>query len=216
MSLLHYLPAVPRPLLPTCALVLLLAASLAAQGQAPPLPVPTQGLAGQQVPLIPLTLLAIDPAAENDSLFAPYRDRRPALLRADSLIGEAFEARGPEVKWVLPPALRKVARRAPGIVDDPDQMGQALLRSPKLKDVPDPLRASLRKLTAVAGGRVVMVPAALGFSRGPDGRPHAELSLVAADTRSGKVLWRSLAIGSGATPDAALTAALDAVLPFEP
>jgi hypothetical protein len=68
----------------------------------------------------------------------------------------------------------------------------------------------------VAGGRVVMVPAALGFSRGPDGRPHAELSLVAADTRSGKVLWRSLAIGSGATPDAALTAALDAVLPFEP
>jgi hypothetical protein len=43
---------------------------------------------------------------------------------------------------------------------------------------------------------------------------RAELSLVAADTRSGKVLWRSLALGSGPTPDAALTAALNAVLPL--
>jgi hypothetical protein len=210
---LHYLPAVPRPFLPTCALALLLAAPLAAQ--APALPVPTQGLAGQQVAVVPLTLLTIDPAAQSDTLLAPYRDRRPALSRADSIIGEAFVARGPEVKWVLPPALRKIARRAPGIVDDPDQMGQALLRSPKLREVPDPLRASLRNLMAVAGGRVAMVPAALGFSRGPGGPVRAELSLVAADTRSGKVVWRSIAIGSGPTPDAALTAALTAVLPLD-
>jgi hypothetical protein len=66
---------------------------------------------------------------------------------------------------------------------------------------------------AVAGGRVVMVPAALGFTREADGRVRAELSLVAADTRSGKVVWRSIALGSGPTPAAALTAALDAVLP---
>jgi hypothetical protein len=69
---------------------------------------------------------------------------------------------------------------------------------------------------AVAGGRVAMVPAALGFSRDADGRIRAELSLVAADTRSGKVVWRSLALGGGATPDAALTAALEAVLPLTP
>ena len=77
-------------------------------------------------------------------------------------------------------------------------MGQAMLRSPKLKDVPDPLRASLRNLMAVVGGRVAMVPAALGFTPDPAGRVRAELSLVAADTRPGKVLWRSLALGSGA------------------
>jgi len=39
---------------------------------------------------------------------------------------------------------------------------------------------------------------------------------VAADTRSGKVLWRSQAAGSGATPDAALHAALASVLPIDP
>jgi hypothetical protein len=198
----------------TITLSVLLAVPLAAQ--VPILPVPTEGLAGQQVALVPLSLVATDPAFQSDTLFDRYRDRRAALLRADSIIGEAFVGRAPEVKWVLPPALRKLARRAPGIVDDPDQMGQALLRAPKLKVVPDPLRASLRNLMAVAGGRVAMVPAALGFSREADGRIRAELSLVAADTRSGKVVWRSLALGSGAGPDAALSAALAAVLPLTP
>ena len=203
-----------RPSLVTFALSLLLALPLAAQ--APVVPVPVQGLAGQPVALVPLTLVATDPAFQADTLFDRYRDRRATLSWADSVIGEAFVARAPEVKWVLPPALRKLARRAPGIVDDPDQMGQALLRSPKVKDVPDPLRASLRNLMAVVGGRVAMVPAALGFGPEADGRVHAELSLVAADTRSGKILWRSVAGGSGPTPAAALAAALDAVLPLNP
>jgi hypothetical protein len=119
------------------------------------------------------------------------------------------------VKWVLPPALRKVARRAPGIVGDPDQMGQAMLRAPKIKDVPEPLRASLRNLMAVVGGRVAMVPAALSFSPDSTGRVRASLSLVAADTRAGKILWRSQALGTGATPAAALTAALYGILPLE-
>ena len=70
---------------------------------------------------------------------------------------------------------------------------------------------------AVVGGRVVMVPAALGFTREADGRVRAELSLVAADTRAGKVLWRSVADRRPAPrPAAALTAALDAVLPLAP
>ena len=205
----------PRPATLTLAFSALLALPLAAQ-QVPILPVPTEGLAGQQVAVVPLTLVATDPAFQSDTLFDRYRDRRVTLSWADSVIGDAFVARAPEVKWVLPPALRKIARRAPGIVDDPDQMGQALLRARKMRDVPDPLRASLRKLTAVVGGRMVMVPASLGFTREADGAVRAELSLVAADTRSGKVVWRSVTLGSGPTPAGALTAALEAVLPLTP
>lgn len=204
----------PRHPFATFVLTLLLATPLAAQ-KVPALPVPTEGLAGQQVALVPLTLVATDPAFQSDTLFDAYRDRRATLTWADSLIGDAFVGRAPEVKWVLPPELRKIARRAPGIVGDPDQMGQALLRAPRIKDVPDPLRASLRNLMAVVGGRVVMVPAALGFSPDTTGRVRAELSLVAADTRSGKVVWRSLALGVGPTPAAALAAALDGILPLE-
>jgi hypothetical protein len=179
------------------------------------LPVPVEALVGQNVALMPITLIAPDPALQSDTIYAPYRERRAALLWADSLIGDAFSGRAPEVRWVLPAELRKVARRSPGIVGDPDQMGQAALRSPKLRDIPDPLRSSLRNLMAVVGGRVVMVPASIGFGRQADGLIRADLSLAAADTRSGKVLWRSLAVGSGTNPREALDAALAAVLPLD-
>jgi hypothetical protein len=178
-------------------------------------PVPTQAFVGQNVALMPITLIAPDPALQADTVYAAYRDRRTALLWADSLIGDAFTGRAPEVVWVLPAELRKIARRSPGIVGDPDQMGQAMLRSPKLRDIPDPLRSSLRNLMAVVGGRVVMVPASIGFGREADGRIRADLTLVAADTRSGRVLWRSVAGGNGANPREALDAALAAVLPLD-
>jgi hypothetical protein len=194
------------------AVSLALATPLAAQ--VPVAPVPTASLAGQTVAVIPITLVVADPALQSDTVYAKFHDRRTTLLWADSLIGDAFVARAPEVNWVLPPKLRKVARRAPGLVGDPDQMGQAIMRAPNLRTIPDPLRSNLRSLVALTDARIVMIPAALGFSRDTAGAVHADLSLVAGDARSGKVLWRSQAIGNGATPFAALEAALAAVLPL--
>lgn len=178
-------------------------------------PVPTMSLSGQSIAVMPMTMVAADPALVSDSLYAPWRDRRTALSTADSVIGDAFAGRAPEVKWVLPPELRKIARRSPGIVDDPDLMGQAVLRSPKLHDIPDPLRSSLRNLSALIGGRTVMVPAVIGFGRQADGRIRADLTLVLADVRNGHVLWRSVPVGTGATPREALDSALTVALPVD-
>jgi hypothetical protein len=170
---------------------------------APPLaaPVPTMSLSGQSIAVMPITMVVADPALVSDSLYAPWRDHRTALSTADSLVGDAFAGRAPEVKWVLPPELRKVARRSPGIVEDPDLMGQAVLRSPKLHDIPDPLRSSLRNLMA--------------FGRQADGRIRADLTLVIADVRNGRVLWRSVPNGTGATPREALDSALAVALPVD-
>jgi hypothetical protein len=202
---------------PSVGLLLLLACSLNAQDETKPIPqvqtLATGPLAGQTIAVLPLTLLVADTALQSYSSFAPYLERRPALLRADSLIGEEIQSRAPEVTWMLPPQLRKVARRSAGFVEDPDQMGQAILRSPKMSRVPDPLRSSLRGLVAVVGGRLALVPASLGFGPEPNGQIRADLTLVLADSRSGKVLWRSLAYGRGSSPDQALNAALAAVLP---
>jgi hypothetical protein len=181
----------------------------------PPVPVlPIQALAGKTVGVLPLTLLGADPTLQSDPVYVQYLDRRGGLHRADSLISDALVGRGPEVHWVLPPELRKMARRAAGFVPEPDEMGQAILRAPKLVVIPDPLRSSLRSLLAIADGRIALVPAALGFGPEPDGRIRADLSLVVGDARTGKVMWRSLALGRGKTPDEALKAALAAVLPF--
>jgi hypothetical protein len=174
---------------------------------------PTAQLAGQTIAVLPLTLVVADPALESDSLYTPYREHRAALSRADSLISEGIRTRSPEVTWVLPPQLRKISRRSAGFVGDPDQMGQAVLRAPGLTKVPDPLRSSLRGLVALTDGRMALVPAALGFGPEPDGQIRADLTLVLADARNGKVLWRSVAYGRGRSLDQALNAAMAAVLP---
>ena len=68
---------------------------------------------------------------------------------------------------------------------------------------------------AVAGGRFALVPASVGFGPEPDGSIRADVSLVLADSRSGKVLWRSVALGRGKTLDEALSGAIAAVLPAD-
>ena len=190
------------------------AAPTPARSSAPPRepikPLITTGMAGQEIALTPITLVV---AMDTLGRITPLNNRVTALAWADSIVGEAFLGRSPEVKWVLPHELRKFARRAPTVAPDPDRMGQSLLRAPELKDVPDPLRSQLRSLMALVGGRFAMVPAALSFVPDTSGLVRAELSLVLADTRSGKIIWRTVGWGLGDTPARALSAAMAFVLP---
>jgi len=187
----------------------------------PTAPLPTAGLAGQRVAVTPLALVAAEEALQWDSLIG---NRRTTLDKSDSIIATLLGARAPEVTWVGPAELRHIARRAPGIAADPDQMGTPFLRASNLIDVPDPLRSQLRTLMGLAGGRYVLVPAGLVFrvaSPGavPGGSPAlatAELSVVLIDSRVGKVGWRTIARGAGDNPWIALTRALKSLTPGLP
>jgi hypothetical protein len=205
-----------RSLLPLA--ILLLPPSFGLAQSAPPKPpkaLNTLALAGEAIAVLPLTLAASDPSLMRDSAVAlQLRDRRVLLRWADSVIAEGLEARAPEVTWVLPPRLRQIARRNPGMVPEPDQMGQAILRSPKLKRVPDPLRTGLRNVTSFTGGRYAMVPAAIAFVRDTSGALRADLSIALADSRTGAVAWHAITWGLGASLDEALNAAVAAVLPL--
>jgi hypothetical protein len=181
---------------------------------APTAPLPTTGLAGLKVVVYPLTLIAA-----HDSLgwTAALSPRRAALDHADSLLGETLSGRAPEVQWVLPPALRRAARRAGPVVVEPDQMATSLLRGARLTRLPDPLWAQMRSLTALAGERFALVPASLVFvpaTEGDGGR--AELTMVLADVRSGAIQWRTVAHAVGADPWEALQGALKALTPGLP
>ena len=182
----------------------------------PTAPLPTAGLAGQRVALTPLALVAAEDTLHWDALIA---DRRVTLDKSDSIIGTLLTARAPEVSWVGPAELRHIARRAAGIVADPDQMGTPFLRADNIVDVPDPLRYQLRTLMGLVGGRYVLVPAGLVFRQpvGPPARPPvAELSVVLIDTRTGKVGWRTVARGEGDDPWTALTRAVKSLTPGLP
>jgi hypothetical protein len=185
---------------------------------APTAPLPTAGLAGQRVALTPLALVAAEDSLHWDTLLA---DRRATLDKSDSIVGTLLGARAPEVTWVLPAELRRIARRAVGIAADPDQMGTPFLRAENIVDVPDPLRYQLRTLLGLVGGRYAMVPAGLVFrvaSPGavPRGSAVAELSVVLIDTRTGKIGWRTVARGEGDDPWTALTRAVKSLTPGLP
>jgi len=212
---------------------------------APTAPLPTAGIAAQQVGITPLTLIVAEDSLHWQALLG---ERRAALAKSDSVIGTLLTTRAPEVTWLLPDELRRAARRAPGIAPDPDQMGTAiLLRGGGREEiVPDPLRHELRTLAALVGaggGRFVLVPAGLVFRRtgGPaDGRtggaaegrtggvgaqhaaplPHglatAELTVVMVDVRTGRVGLRTVARGEGNDPWPALTGAVKSLTPGLP
>jgi hypothetical protein len=171
----------------------------------------TAPLAGQVVAVIPLTILIGD-----DELMSqpPFNDRVHAVAWADSIITQQLLARAPEPKWVFPPELRRIAHRAVGVAPDPDHMGQGIMRAPDLQDVPDPLRSSLRNLLAVAGGRYAFIPAAISFTPDSVGQ-RVDASLVLADVRLGKVLWRTVTYASGTTAERALVNAMEAAFPLE-
>lgn len=181
--------------------------------EVPAVAMSTFPLSGEAVAVVPLSFLFfVDSTVPPPPLLA---DRAHSLPWADSVIGGQLEERAPEVKWVLPPALRKIALRSPGVASDPDRMGQSVMRNHELKAVPDPLRSSLRALTALAGGRHALIPASLIFTIAPDTGLRAELAMVMADTRTGDVIYRTLATGTGHTPEQALIAAMATVLPLD-
>jgi hypothetical protein len=176
----------------------------------PPIALNTQGIAGQVVGVLPATLVVA-----RDSLIGkpPFTDRTVATHWVDSLVGDALMMRAPEVNWKLPQQLRSMARHAPGIAADPDYMGQSALRSPELKKVPDPLISNMRTLMAIAGGRFMLVPAAVSFHHDSTGAVVTALNLVGVDTRLGDVIFRSYIIAPGKTPAEALDSAMTILLP---
>jgi hypothetical protein len=171
----------------------------------------TAPLAGEKISVLPLTLLVAEPPLNGE---APFRDRMLALRWSDSLLADALKTRAPDVDWVLPEQLRAMARRAPTVAPDPDRMGQSVMGAPKLAFMPDPLRTYARGLVAIAGGRRLLIPAAVTFTRTPAGKVKTDMAIVMADARNGQVLWRTLSVGEGDTPDAAVYAALKAMLPL--
>jgi hypothetical protein len=192
----------------------------------PTAPLPTAGIAGQRVALMPLALVGAEEALQWDALIG---ERRATLDKSDSIIATLLGARAPEVTWVGPAELRHIARRAPGIAPDPDQMGTPFLRASNVIDVPDPIRSQLRTLMGLAGGRYVLVPAGLVFrvvspEAAPRGSPAlrprhlavAELSVVMIDSRIGRIGWRTIARGEGDDPWTALSRAVKSLTPGLP
>lgn len=172
----------------------------------------TGSLSGQSVAVLPITMVIAEPGL---AAGAAPSGHQALIAWADSLVSEAFTSRGPDIRWKLPPELRRVAKRGAGYVPEPDFMGQSILRTWGIVVVPDPLRGNLRRLSAIVGDRLVMVPASIILRPLPNDSARAELSAAMVDTRLGRVIWRTFISADGATPAGAVEQALAIMLPVE-
>jgi len=187
--------------------------SLAAQKKPVTQPLVTAAIAGQGVALLPITMVVTEPTVPKGALPA---ERAVLLQLVDSMLADGAVQRAPEVSWVPPADLRRMARRGGGLVPNPDQMGQSIMRTWSLTSIPDPLRSNLRKLLAVAGGwRFALIPASLIFRIDSAGALAADLSVLLADTRTGRVVWRSIARGRGEDATEVLGKAVATIFPVE-
>ncbi|HWH03650.1 MAG TPA: hypothetical protein VN674_08180 [Gemmatimonadales bacterium] len=182
----------------------------------PTVPLPAGSLASRDVGVMPFTLVLAEDSLHWD---AHFTDHPKTLATADSLLLGFLTSRVPEVAWKSPARLWRSARGANDLPDDPHQLGVAILRQlPVGSYVPDPLRAQLRMLGAVAGGSYVLAPASLFFKTDSANRKmgKAELTMVLVDVRLGQVSWRSVARGTGEDPWSAVNAALKTLAPGLP
>lgn len=178
----------------------------------PPKPLPAPGLmlapiSGQPIPVLPVTYVVADSGVPGLPI-----TRLAQLAWADSVFADAIQAHGPEATWVLPPELRRIARRGAGVVADPDKMTQAVMRFSNVKKTPDPLLSNLRGLIAMTNSRFVMIPAMFRITKTADG-VQVESTLVLVDGRSGEISWRSNPVATAATAGAALAATIARILP---
>lgn len=189
--------------------------ALLAQGKPTPQePAPAPALlvsaiAGQKIPVLPLTYVVVDDSIRDAAVHVP---RTALLVWADSILAEEILARAPEVTWILGPDLRRKTRSAPGMLPEPERLGQAALRFENIKRLPDPLFGYLRTIVALADGRLVLVPTSVRLTAA-EGGVQAETMFVLADARSGTIIWRSAPIAMGRTAAEAIKATVDHILP---
>lgn len=160
-------------------------------------------LRGQSVMLLPVQI----------------EDGVPTGLQPDAELAYALQERTPRVHWLLPDTLRRIAARNPAIQLPLEGLPVDVFLQAQVERVGDPLYGDLRRLNALTGAPLVLIPVRLRYRRNEqevDGRtlePTMELSAALVHVQSGRVLWFGIVDGEpgGANDPATLASAADAL-----
>jgi hypothetical protein len=147
---------------------------------------------------------------------AQLGDANSYLGDVDAEIAFAFQQRGIDKRWILPPAIVRSVRRNPGFATDPHDLTADWLRPPLDKppeQFPEPFASQVRSLVALQeGAQYVLYPVEVRFepvdveaqssspsasgSAGADGgatgsrtEGRAVLRIALLDARRSKVVW---------------------------
>ncbi|MFQ5679522.1 MAG: hypothetical protein ACE5HP_08680 [Gemmatimonadota bacterium] len=178
---------------------------------------------GEELPVVPagvavvvLPLQSAQPTA--GGAWPGGAESLDATLEAFSAeLAFAFAEERGAAGWAMPRQVRERTARNPMVGVDPRHLSyQGLLRKPKKRDqIYEPLHGQLRKLAALFGARLVLLPLAIWYesepprqtaTRGSSGEAatpaegRGVLLLALVDVRRSAVLWHGTIAGDVAPP----------------
>lgn len=104
----------------------------------------------------------------------------------------ALTDRTEEVEWILEEDVQEVLRRSPGIDADTRGLPVGVFRQSAVERIGDPLYGQIRRMAALVGADVVVLPVAVSFEANPDvpgSTPRVRFMATILDARTGRVLW---------------------------
>ena len=133
---------------------------------------------------------------------------------ADAELTDALGARGPEVRWIMPEALRSMVARSPALDVPIEDLPVGVFLRAEVRRIGDPLFGQIRRLAALANGRLALIPIEVRHRPDTPEKPGA-VEVVAAliDATNGNVYWFGIVEGvaGSATDPRALASAADAL-----
>jgi hypothetical protein len=109
---------------------------------------------------------------------------------------DALRARGRGVRWLMPDSLHAVLRRNPSLDVPLDAMPVGVFLRTEVNRIGDPIFAYLRRLNALTGGRVALIPVQVRVRAATAETPAAiEIAAALVDAESGRVYWFGIVEG---------------------
>jgi hypothetical protein len=141
----------------------------------------------------------------------PVQSTRGIAGNVDAELADALASRGEGVRWLMPPALRAVLARSPATDVPLDALPVGFFLQAEVERIGDPLYGQLRRLAALADGRLALIPIEVRHRADAPDRPGAiEVVATLIDTSNGRVFWFGVvegAPGAGSDPRALASAA---------
>ena len=135
---------------------------------------------------------------------------------ADAELAHALRTLGQGVGWVFPPEVDELLARSPGVSALIRELPVGVFLRAEVERIGDPLYGDLRRLSALTGAGIALIPVELRYSEAGAYRITAAL----VSLRSGRVDWQGVVEGDVRAEEdpAALASAAEklarAVLPF--
>lgn len=104
----------------------------------------------------------------------------------------ALTDRTREVKWIVEEDVQEALRRSPGIDADTRGLPVGAFRQAAVERIGDPLYGQIRRMAALVGADVVVLPVSVSFEANPEvvgSTPRVRFMATILEARTGRVLW---------------------------